>query len=234
MSYTMLRKGILGRKVGMTQVFAENGDAQPCTVIEAGPCVVTQRKTAETDGYDAVQIAFLPKREKVTTKPMRGHFKKAGIEPQRHLREIRLPAGTTSDLKVGDKVTADVFAAGEWVDVIGTMKGRGTAGVVKRHGFATMKESHGAHYFWRHGGSIGCRKPEHTRSGTRMSGHMGNSRVTVESLKVLRVEAEKNLVYVRGGVPGPNGGLLLLRPEERRPTSAAAKPAAPAPEAAKA
>jgi large subunit ribosomal protein L3 len=225
MSYTMLRKGILGRKIGMTQVFAENGDVQPCTVVEAGPCVVTQVKTADADGYDAVQIAFLPKREKVTSKPMKGHFKKAGVESHRHLREIRLPAGSSTDLKVGDKVTASAFAAGEYVDVIGTMKGRGYAGVVKRHGFATMKESHGAHYFWRHAGSIGCRKPEHTRGGTRMSrmsGHMGDSRVTVQSLRLLRVEGEKNLLYVRGCVPGANGGLLMIRPAKRRPAPAAA------------
>jgi large subunit ribosomal protein L3 len=225
MSYAMLGKGILGTKLGMTQIFVESGDTVPCTVVEAGPCTVTQVKRADgRDRYEAVQLGFGSRREKVTSKPLRGHFKKTagGVEPLRHLREVRLAPGAAEGMKVGDKLTAAVFEAGDFVDVIGTMKGRGYTGVVKRHGFATMKESHGAHYFWRHAGSIGCRKPEHTRSGTRMSGHMGNSRVTVQSLKVLRVDGEANLIYVQGAVPGPNGGLLLLRQAKKRKAAAKA------------
>ena len=219
MSYTMLHKGVLGTKLGMTRVFAENGDAVPCTVVEAGPCTVTQVKRADGDDkYEAVQLAYKAKREKLTSKPMKGHFKKTGggIEPHRHLREVRMAPGAAEAVKVGDKVTAAAFAEGDYVDVIGTMKGRGFTGVVKRHGFATMKESHGAHYFWRHGGSIGCRKPEHTRAGTRMAGHHGDSRVTVQSLKVLRVDAEASLLYVKGAIPGPNGGLVIVRQAKKR------------------
>jgi large subunit ribosomal protein L3 len=218
----MLKRGILGTKLGMTQVFAENGDVVPCTLIEAGPCRVTQKKTVETDGYDALQLAFRPARAKVTSKPLQGHFKKAGVEPTRWLREVRLRPGAGETPAVGAKVTCDAFAVGEYVDVIGTMKGRGHAGVVKRHGFATMKESHGAHYFWRHAGSIGCRKPEHTRSGTRMSGHMGDARRTVQNLKVVRVDVEQNLLYVHGAVPGPNGGLVMIREAKKRPPKPAA------------
>ncbi len=216
---TMLHKGILGRKVGMTRVFLENGDAVACTVVEAGPCPVVQRKTQADDGYDAVQIGFLPKREKLVTKPLQGHFAKAGIEPTRHLAEIRLDDGDEAP-EVGSKITCDVFAPGEFVDVIGTMKGRGYTGVVKRHGFATLKESHGGHFFVRHAGSIGSRKPQHTLRGTRMAGRYGGSPVTVQNLEILRVDAEKNLLYVKGAVPGPNGGLLLVRQAIKRPAKA--------------
>jgi large subunit ribosomal protein L3 len=223
MSYTMLHKGVLGTKIGMTQVFAENGDSVACTLVEAGPCTVTQVKRADgPDGYEAVQLAYGSKRDKVTTKPMRGHYKKIGVEPARHLREVRLAPGGAGEAKVGDKRDAGTFAVGEFVDVIGTMKGRGFAGVVKRHGFATQKESHGAHYHWRHGGSIGCRKPEHTRMGARMAGHYGASRITVQNLKVLRVDAEANLLYVQGAIPGPNGGLVLVRQAKKKPAPAAA------------
>ncbi len=207
---TMLHKGILGRKIGMTRVFLENGDAVACTLVEAGPCSVVQRKTEGGEGYEAIQIGFLPKRENRVTKPMQGHFKKAGVEPTRFLAEIRLDEKDEAPA-VGEKITCDVFAAGEMIDVIGTMKGRGTAGVVKRHGFATLKESHGGHFFVRHAGSIGSRKPQHTLPGTRMAGRYGNSPVTVQNLEVLRVEAEKNLLYIKGAVPGAPGGLLYLR-----------------------
>lgn len=212
MSYTLLHKGILGTKLGMTQIFEENGDAVPVTLVEAGPCVVTQVKKADgPDRYEAVQVGFGARREKTLTKPVLGHFKKAQVEPRRHVREIRMAPGAAGDRKVGEQIDVSIFSPGEFVDVIGTMKGRGTAGVVKRHGFATMKESHGAHYFWRHAGSVGCRKPQHTRKGTRMSGQYGNTRITVQNLKVVRVEAEKNLLYIRGAVPGPNGALVMVR-----------------------
>jgi len=212
---TMLHKGILGKKLGMTRVFLENGDAVACTLVEAGPCTVVQRKTEATDGYEAIQIGFLTRREKRVTKPLKGHFAKAGVEPKRHLAEIRL--GDDDEVpEVGAKITCEIFEAGNLVDVIGTMKGRGTTGVVKRHNFATLKESHGAHFFTRHAGSVGSRKPQHTLRGTRMSGRYGNSRVTVQNLEILRVDAEKNLLYVKGAVPGPNRGLLYLRQALKR------------------
>jgi large subunit ribosomal protein L3 len=219
MSYAMHTKGLLGTKLGMTQVYAENGDAVACTVVEAGPCTVTQVKRADgADGYEAVQIGFGARREKVTSKPLRGHFAKTagGIEPRRFLREVRMAPGAAEAAKVGDRLAADVFAQGDFVDVIGTMKGRGFSGVVRRHGFATQKESHGAHYHWRHAGSIGCRKPEHTRGGTRMGGQYGNTRVTVQNLRIVRVDPEANLLFVQGAVPGPNGGLLMLRQAKKR------------------
>ncbi len=230
MTYAMFGKGILGTKLGMTQIYAPTGDALPCTIVEAGPCTVTQVKRADgPDGYEAVQIAFGARREKAVTKPVAGHFKKAGVEVMRHVREVRLAPGAAGAAKVGDKVTCDLFAAGDFVDVIGTMKGRGFTGVVKRHGFSTLKESHGGHYFTRHAGSIGCRKPQHTRKGTRMSGQHGNTRKTVQSLEILRVELEKNLLYVKGAVPGAPGGLLLIRvAKKRKPKPAAAPEAAPA------
>jgi large subunit ribosomal protein L3 len=222
MTYALYQKGILGTKVGMTQVFAENGDALACTLVEAGPCAVTQTKTKATDGYSAVQLAYRPTRAKVVTKPLRGHFQKAGVDPARHLREVRLREDPPEETKPGARLGCDVFAVGDFVDVIGTMKGRGFAGVVKRHGFATHKESHGAHFYYRHGGSIGCRKPQHTRKGMRMAGHYGNSRVTVQNLRVLRVDRERNLLYVQGAVPGPSGGLLLLRQAKKKPPKTAA------------
>lgn len=213
---TMLHKGLLGRKIGMTRVFLANGDAVACTLVEAGPCTVVQRKTTPSEGYEAIQIGFLPKRETRVSKPLRGHFKRAGTDPLRHLAEVRLSEGDSAP-DVGQKVTCDVFPAGSYVDVIGTMKGRGTQGVVRRHGFSTMKESHGAHFFVRHSGSVGCRKPQHTVKGTRMGGQYGNSPVTVQNLQILRVEPERNLLYIKGAVPGANRGLLYVRQARKRP-----------------
>jgi large subunit ribosomal protein L3 len=212
---TMLHKGILGKKLGMTRVFLEDGDAVACTLVEAGPCAVVQRKTEAVEGYDAIQIGFERHREKRVTKPMKGHFGKAGVEPLRHLAEVRLSEDDEAP-EVGQRITCDIFEVGQFVDVIGTMKGRGYTGVVKRHNFATLKESHGAHFFTRHAGSIGSRKPQHTLRGTRMAGQYGNSRITVQNLEILRVDAEKNLLYVKGAVPGPNGGLLYLRQAKKR------------------
>ena len=224
MSITMLHKGILGTKLGMTQVFQESGDVVPVTVVEAGPCKVTQVKKADgPDGYESLQIGFGAKREKLESKPMVGHFKKhSGGEPLRHLREIRLAPGAAGEAKPGDTLDASVFAVGDYVDVIGMMKGRGFSGVVRRHGFATQKESHGAHYHWRHGGSIGCRKPEHVRKGKRMGGQYGNTRKTVQNLRVVRVDVAKNLLYILGAIPGANGGLVMIRQAKKKK----AKPAA--------
>jgi len=217
---TMIKRGILGTKVGMTRIFQEDGEAIAVTLVEAGPCTVVQRKTAADDGYDAIQIGFGTKRDKLVTQPMKGHFKKAGDENFRFLREVRLYDAGEDTPNVGDKLTCDMFAEGDALDVIGTIKGRGYTGVVKRHNFATLRESHGGHFFVRHAGSIGSRKPQHTLPGTRMSGQHGNQRVTLQNLKVLRVDAEKNLLYIKGGLPGPNGGLLMLRESKKKPKKA--------------
>jgi large subunit ribosomal protein L3 len=224
---TMFHRGILGTKLGMTRLFQENGDAVSCTLIQAGPCTVVQRKTAATDGYDAVQLGYGTRSAKRVTKPLQGHFKKAGAtESFRHLREVRYGTDAKEIPAVGDKVTCAVFTEGDFVDVVGTMKGRGHAGVVRRHHFATQPESHGNHYFWRHSGSIGCRKPQHTIRGMRMAGQLGNSRSTMQNLKVVRVDAEQNLLYVGGAVPGPDQGLVLVRQAKKRPpTKAGAKKA---------
>jgi large subunit ribosomal protein L3 len=199
----------------MTRVFLETGEALACTLVEAGPCSVIQRKTDSTDGYEAIQIGFKPHRVKRVTKPLRGHYAKAGVDPMRHLAEVRLQEGDEAP-EVGAKITCDIFEEGDFVDVLGTMKGRGFTGVVKRHNFSTLKESHGAHFFTRHAGSIGSRKPQHTLRGTRMGGQYGNSRVTVQNLEILRVDAEKNLLYVKGAIPGPNRGLVYVRQAKKR------------------
>ncbi len=219
---TILDRGILGRKIGMTRIFLENGDAVACTIVEAGPCPVLQRKTVANDGYDAVQIGFAKRREKTATKPHLGHVKKAGAEPVRFAREIRFTRDDAAIPEVGSKITCDVFKEGDLVDVIGTMKGRGTQGVVRRHGFATMKESHGAHFFVRHAGSIGSRKPQHTLRGTRMSGQYGNSRITVQNLEILRVEPERNLLFIRGAVPGAPQQLIQVREARKKRTKKSA------------
>ena len=204
MSYTLLHKGLMGTKLGMTQLFEENGDAVPCTLVEAGPCVVTQVKRAEgPDRYEAVQIGFGARREKTMTKPVLGHFKKAKVEPRRFLREVRMAPGASGEAKVGDAIDVSVFAVGDYVDVIGT-----------------MKESHGAHYFWRHAGSIGCRKPQHTRKGTKMAGQYGNTRITVQNLRVVRVELERNMLWIHGAIPGPNGGLVMVRAAKKKKAKA--------------
>lgn len=217
----MFHKGILGTKLGMSRIFQENGDAVACTVVEAGPCTVTQRKTTATDGYEAIQLGYKPRKEKRVSKPLRGHFKKASSENLHHLREVRLPKGAAEAPAVGSKVTCAIFNAGEYVDVVGTMKGRGRAGVVRRHGFATLPETHGNHYFWRHAGSVGCRKPQHTVRGTRMGGQMGNAPRTIQNLQILKVDAEKNLLYVKGAIPGPEQGLVLIRQAKKRPPKGA-------------
>jgi large subunit ribosomal protein L3 len=202
---------ILGRKLGMTQIFAENGDVVPATVLKAGPCVVIQRKTAQKDGYEAAQIGLveLPP-PKGLTKGREGHFKKAGAVPVRFLREVRLKAGS-ADVKVGDKVLVDHFAVNELVDVTGISKGRGFAGFVKRHHFGGGGASHGS-MFHRAPGSIGGSSfPSRVWKGQRMTGHMGVDRVTVRNLRVVQVHADDNTLVVRGAVPGPNGGYVVVR-----------------------
>lgn len=200
---------ILGRKIGMTQVWNDKDEIVPVTVIEAGPCVVAQVKTEATDGYNAVQLGYGAKKAKHVNQPMAGHFKKAGIEPVRYLREVRL--ASTDDVKVGDEVTLESFAEVAKVHVTGTSKGKGFAGTIKRHGFRSGPSGHGSH-FHRAPGSIGqCASPSRVFKGVRMAGRMGNDRVTVRNLEVVRVEAERNLLLVKGAVPGGKNGLLFIR-----------------------
>lgn len=201
--------GIIGKKLGMTSIYDPGGRFVACTVIEAGPCVVTQVKTEATDGYRAVQIAFDDKKEKNTPKPLVGHFKKAGTTPKRITREFDL---NPDNYKLGDLVTVDQFEQGNFIDVVGTSKGKGFQGVVKRHGFAGVGgRTHGQHNRGRAPGSIGaCSFPARVFKGKRLGGRMGNARVKVQNLKVLQVIAEKNLLIVTGAVPGANGSYVLI------------------------
>lgn len=202
--------GIIGKKIGMTSIFTPEGESVACTVIEAGPCVVTQLKTLEVDGYEAVQLAFGEKKEKNTTKPLLGHFKKANTTPKRKLVEFK---DFTTKVSLGDTVNAtDVCEAGEFVDVVGTSKGKGFQGVVKRHGFSGVGgQTHGQHNRGRHPGSIGaCSFPARVFKGIRMAGRTGGSRVTVQNLRVLRVIPEKNLVLISGSVPGAKNSFVII------------------------
>ncbi|MCS7084862.1 MAG: 50S ribosomal protein L3 [Bacteroidia bacterium] len=203
--------GILGRKLGMTSVFDETRRNIACTLIEAGPCYVTQVKTRQTDGYDAVQVGFDEKREKNTTRPMLGHFRKAGVKPMRLVRELDF---NPDEFHPGREIRVeDVFAVGDYVDVVGYSKGRGFAGVVKRHGFAGVGgQTHGQHNRLRHPGSMGaCSFPSRVFKGKRLAGRYGNERVTVQNLRVLQIIPEKNVMVVSGAVPGPNGGYLIIK-----------------------
>ena len=203
-------RGILGTKLGMTQVFDENNRIVPVTVVAAGPCVVTRIRTPEKDGYTAVQLAFGAVDPRKVTKPVAGHYAATGITPRRHLVELR--TADAADYEVGQEVTAEVFAAGAVVDVVGTSKGKGTAGVMKRHGFRGLGASHGTQRKHRSPGSIGgCATPSRVFKGTRMAGRMGNVRVTTQNLTVHRVDAESGLLLIKGALPGPKGGLLLVK-----------------------
>ena len=205
-----MKKAILGKKLGMTQVFAEDGKVTPVTVIAAGPCTVIQKKTVDTDGYDAVQVCFEEKAERKMNKPLKGHFDKAGAAYARYLRELRLD--DVSGLNVGDVIKADVFEAGEAVDVTGTSKGHGFSGTIKRFGFHRLKETHGTGPVHRHAGSMGaCSSPSRIFKGKKLPGRYGTERVTVLNLDMVKVDAEKNLLLVKGAVPGPKGGLLYIR-----------------------
>ena len=214
--------GILGRKLGMTQIFSAAGDSESVTVIEAGPCAVVQVKTQERDGYDAVQLGFGAVRTKRVTKPRLGHFAAHGVEPTRVLREIRLKE-PVPEAAPGKFVTCESFSAGELVDVTGISKGKGFAGVVKRHGFSGAPASHGTHEKFRHGGSIGMAStPSRVFKGMKMPGQMGNARVTVQNLKILRVIPEENLLMVSGAVPGPTGAYVMVRKSVKAPRRAEA------------
>ena len=205
---------LLGKKIGMTQLLEDDGTAVPVTVIEAGPCVVVQKKTVEKDGYEAVQLGFVEfVKEKRVGKPMAGHFAKAGVAPVRFVREARQVG--EEDVKVGDRVQVDMFQPGDHVHVTGTSKGRGFAGVIKRYGFSGGGASHGS-MFHRAPGSIGASAyPSRVWKGTRLPGHMGSERVTVKRLSVQDTDEEKNLLFVRGAVPGPNGGYVVVRKLDR-------------------
>src|SRR6188508_3328237 len=202
--------GLIGKKVGMTQLFQADGSVQPATVLKAGPCVVAQVKTVETDGYAAVQLGLVEAKPTKENKPTQGHFKKAGVPPTRVRRELKLADGG-DPLKAGDQVSVSMFADGERVDVIGTSRGKGFQGVVKRHHFAGGRASHGS-MFHRAPGSIGASSyPSRVVKGMRMGGHMGTDRVTVRNLKVLRVDAENNLLLVEGSVPGGPNAIVVIR-----------------------
>lgn len=203
---------LLCRKIGMTRIYDESGESIPVTVLEAGPNFVVQKKSDESDGYTALQLGFMEKRRKVTTRPQLGHFDKAKVAPLRHLHESRVPEDVAGGYETGGEVKADVFAKGQIVDVIGTSKGRGTQGVVKRHHFSMQKWTHGTHEGFRSPGSIGPGSyPGHVRKGLKMAGRMGNEQVTVRNVEVVKVDAKKNLLMVRGAVPGPNDGVVRVR-----------------------
>lgn len=204
-----MEMGLIGKKLGMTQIFWEDGAAIPVTVIEAGPCVVLQKKTKKTDGYDAIQLGFGRRKDKKATKPLKGHFKKADKGYFQFIREIR--TDTPDDYEVGQELKADIFGVGDRVDVIGTTKGRGFAGVIKRHGFHGGRATHGS-MFHRAPGSIGASAyPSRVFKGTKLPGHMGNQRKTVQNLTVVGVRADRNLILIRGAVPGARNGMVLIK-----------------------
>ncbi len=204
-----MKKGLIGKKIGMTQIFDETGNAIPVTVVEAGPCVVTQKKTMENDGYEAIQVGFGDVKANRVNKPMKGHFDKADAAPKKTLKEFRLE--DISAINVGDILKADTFAAGEIVDVKGTSKGHGTAGAIKRWNFSRLRMTHGTGPNHRHAGSLGaCSSPSRVFKGKKMAGHYGHETVTIQNLKVVKVDAENNLIAIKGAIPGPKGGIVVI------------------------
>ena len=205
-----MQKAIIGKKIGMTQIFDETGKVVPVTVVEAGPCVVSMKKTVENDGYAAVQLGFGDLKPSKVNKPMKGHFDKSNVAPKRTLREFRFE--DTDAYELGQVVKADIFAAGDKIDVTGTSKGKGYAGVIKRWNFQRLKETHGSGPVARHGGSMGaCSTPSRVWKGKKMAGHLGTEKVTVQNLAVVKVDAENNLIAIKGAIPGPNGGTVVLK-----------------------
>ena len=204
-----MQKGLIGKKIGMTQFFDEKGNVVPVTVLEVGPCAVVQKKTTETDGYNAVQLGYGDMKVTRVNKPMKGHFAKADVAPKKVLKEFRL--ADVESVKVGDILKADIFAAGEKVDVSGTSKGKGYAGAIKRWNFGRLKETHGTGPVARHQGSMGaCSDPSRVFKGKKMPGHLGAEKVTVQNLDVVKVDAENNLIAVKGAVPGAKGGYVVI------------------------
>ena len=211
--------GIIGRKIGMTQIFLEDGSAVPATVIEAGPCKVVQKKTKEKDGYDALQLGFLPKNEKRVNKPLSGHFKKAGTGTFTLLREFRME--DVGGVELGQEVTLNLFKAGDVVDVTGLSKGRGFAGVIKRHKFHGFPASRGTHEYFRHGGAVGMHSyPARVFKGMKMPGHYGNERVTVQNIRVIDIKEDQNLILLQGGIPGARHGFVFIRSASKQKKSA--------------
>jgi large subunit ribosomal protein L3 len=205
--------GLLGRKLGMTQIFDDHGNAVPVTVIKTGPCKVVQRKTSGKEGYDALQIGFdeVEKKNRIN-KPLTGHFNKSAVAPLRYLKEFRVTPEEIEGNEVGSEITVEIFEPGEFVDVTGTSKGKGFAGVIKKYGFKGQSASRGTHEYFRHGGSIGQNMtPGRTYKGKKMPGHMGNRRVTVQSLKIVDVRGDTNLLLVEGAVPGPTSGYVIIK-----------------------
>ena len=204
-----MKKGIIGRKIGMTQIFDEVGNVIPVTVIEAGPCVVAQKKTAENDGYDAVQLGFMEVKEKHMTKAEKGHFEKAGVASKKHLKEFRLD--DCSALNVGDVIAADTFAAGDKVDITGMTKGRGYTGAIKRWNLHKLQATHGVGPIHRQSGSMGVIDPARIFKNKKMAGQYGNEQVTILNLKVVKIDAEKNIIAVKGAIPGAKNGIVFIR-----------------------
>ena len=204
-----MKKGLIGKKIGMTQIFDEKGNVIPVTVVEAGPCVITQKKTIENDGYEAVQVGCGDVKAQRVNKAMKGHFAKNDVAPKKVLKEFRLES--IADVNVGDILKADVFAAGDKVDVIGTSKGHGTAGSIKRWNFSRLRESHGTGPVARHAGSLGaCSTPSRVYKGKKLAGHYGVDRTTVQNLTIAKVDVENNLIAVKGAIPGPKGGIVVI------------------------
>ena len=204
-----MKKGIIGKKIGMTQIFDEVGNVIPVTVIEAGPCVVAQKKTVETDGYDAVQLGFMDAKEKHLTKAEQGHFAKAGVAAKKHLKEFRLE--DCAALNVGDVVTVDTFAIGDKIDVTGITKGRGYTGAIKRWNLHKLCATHGVGPIHRQSGSMGVIDPARIFKNKKMAGQYGNEQVTILNLKVVKIDAEKNLIAIKGAIPGAKNGIVFLR-----------------------
>ena len=205
-----MQKALIGKKIGMTQIFDEKGKVVPVTVVEAGPCVVSQVKTVETDGYAAIQMGYGDVKPKHVTKPLQGHFKKADVAPKRVLKEFRFDDCAAYEL--GQVIKADVFETGDKVDVTGKSKGKGYDGVIKRWNFARLKESHGTGPNARHGGSMGaCSSPSRVWKGKKMAGHLGAEKVTVQNLAVVKIDAEDNLIAIKGAIPGANGGYVVIK-----------------------
>ena len=204
-----MKKAIIGRKVGMTQIFDENGVAIPVTVIEAGPCTVVQVKTTETDGYDAVQLGYGEVKEHKVNKPEKGHFTKGNVKPTKHLREFRVD--NASEVKVGDEIKVDIFAEGDTVDIQGKTKGKGFQGVIKRHGQSRGPMGHGSMYHRRPGSMGSTSTPGRVFKGKKLPGHMGNTTVTIQNLKIVKVDTEKNAILVKGSVPGNKGVILKIK-----------------------
>ena len=209
-----MKKGLIGKKIGMTQLFDENGKVIPVTVVEAGPCTVVQKKTIENDGYAAVQVGYGDVKVTKVNKPMAGHFKKADVAPKKVLKEFRLE--DTDSVNVGDILKADIFAVGDRVDVVGTSKGKGTAGVIKRWNFSRLKETHGTGPVHRHGGSLGVIDPARIFKGKKMAGHLGAEKVTVQNLDIVKVDVENNLIAIKGAIPGPKNGIVVIADSVKR------------------